>query len=124
MSDCGVCVSSYGDGDCTGYRCVIVKAGQAWVCSECGAPIPKGTKYELASWFYGDGDGFGNAKTCLVCAEIADAFQCGGRWHGECFWDDMESAYPKLTTACFDRLKTVEAKAELRRRWMVWKGLQ
>jgi hypothetical protein len=83
--------------------------------------IPKRSRYELASWFFADGHG--NAKTCLVCAEIADAFQCGGRFHGECFWEDMEQAYPQLTTACFDRLRTVEAKAELRRRWMEWKGL-
>lgn len=125
MSACGVCVS-YGDSggtECIGYRCVIVKAGQNWECCECGKLIPKGEKYELASWFYADGDGHGNCKTCLVCAEIADAFMCGGRWHSESFWEHMESSYPKLTTACFDRLKTMAAKTELQRRWMEWKGL-
>jgi len=123
VSDCGVCVTcGYAD-ECTGYRCVIVKAGQEWQCSECGCKIPKGAKYELASWFYSGGDGFGNAKTCLICAEIADAFQCGGRYHGECFWESMEDAYPKLTSACFDKLRTPEAKAELQRRWMEWRGL-
>ena len=123
MSDCGVCIGNYGDGDCTGYRCVIVKAGQEWTCSECGCKIPKKTKYELASWFYADGDGFGNCKTCLICAEIADAFMCGGRWHGSILWDSMFDLHDKLTTSCFDRLKTPEAKAELQKRWMEWKGL-
>jgi hypothetical protein len=123
MSDCGVCISNYGDGECTGYRCVIVKAGQDWVCSECDCNIPKGARYELASWFYADREGFGNCKTCIVCSEICEAFQCHGRWHGSNFWDSMESAFPKLTTACFDRLRTPEAKAELQRRWMEWKGL-
>jgi hypothetical protein len=124
MSDCGVCVSGYDCGtECTGYRRVIVKAGQDWGCSECGRKIPKGTLYELASWFYADHEGFGNCKTCIICAEIAEAFMCGGRWHGERFWEDMEDAYPKLTASCFDKLQTPEAKAELQRRWMEWKGL-
>lgn len=124
MGDCGVCVTcGYAD-ECIGYRCVIVKAGREWRCSECGASIPKGARYELASWFYADGDGSGNAKTCVVCAEICGAFQCGGRYHASNFWESMEDAYPKLTTACFDKLKTPEAKAELRRRWMEWKGLK
>ena len=36
MADCGVCVS-FGDGtECVGYRCVVVRAGQDWDCSECG----------------------------------------------------------------------------------------
>lgn len=123
MSDCGVCVTcGYAD-ECTGYRCVTVKAGQEWICSECGCKIPKGTRYELASWFFEGGAGFGNCKTCLICAEIAEAFQCGGRYHAESFWESMEDAFPKLTTACFERLQTPEAKAELRRRWMEWKGL-
>lgn len=122
MSDCGVCVTSGENDDCTGYRCVIVKAGKDWTCSECGRKIPKGTKYELASWFFYSGGG-NNAKTCLICAEIANAFQCGGRWHGQDFWDRMEDVYEKLTTSCFDKLKTPEAKSELRYRWMRWKGL-
>ena len=123
MSDCGVCVTFGGGQECLGYRRVIVKAGQQWECSECGCVIPKGQKYELASWFYAEREGFGNCKTCLVCAEIAEAFMCGGRWHASSFWDHMESAFKNLTTGCFDRLQTPEAKAELQRRWMKWKGL-
>jgi hypothetical protein len=120
---CGICVSYGGDGgdECVGYRCVIVKAGQPWDCSECGKKILKGERYELASWFYADrADGFGNCKTCLVCAEIADAFMCGGRWHSGSFWGRMEDKFAKLNTACFERLKTAAAKTELQRRWIEW----
>ena len=123
MSNCGVCVSFGGGEECVGYRCIITKAGQDWRCSECGKTIPRGARYELASWFYADRSGHGNCKTCLICAEIADAFMCGGRWHSSSFWDAMEEAYPKLTTTCFDKLQTPEAKTELQRRWMQWKGL-
>jgi hypothetical protein len=121
MSDCGVCIGGYGYGECTGYQRRIGKAGREWHCSECGCSMPKGTVYELASWFsYGS---FGNAKTCLICAEIAEAFMCGARWHGGILWDSMDEVMGELTTSCFDKLKTPEAKAELQRRWMVWKGL-
>lgn len=121
MSDCGVCISGYdGDGDCIGYRCVIVHARKEWACSECGAVIPRKSLYEYASWFY-EGGGHGNAKTCVVCAEIADAFMCSGRYHGSVLWELMDDAYPSLTTACFERLNTPQAKAELKRRWQEWK---
>ena len=44
MSDCGVCVTTGYADECTGYRCVIVKAGRQWECSECGCKIPKGER--------------------------------------------------------------------------------
>ena len=121
MSDCGVCITSGDFDECTGYRCVIVKAGKEWECSECGCKIPKRSPYELASGF-NDRD-FWQAKTCLICAEIADAFMCHGRWHGGILWDSMDSFYDDLNTACFARLKTVAAKKELQRRWMEAKGI-
>ena len=122
MSDCGVCIG--GDFGCEtlGYRCVIVHAGKDWECEECGVKIPKGSLYELASGFT-EGDHW-NTKTCLICAEIATAFCCNGRLHGS-LWSDFEDAdaFSKLNVSCFNRLKTPEAKAELQRRWMEWKGL-
>jgi len=40
-------------------------------------------------------------------------------------WDYMqEDAFEHLTAACFNKLKTPQDKAELRRRWMEWKGLR
>ena len=124
MSDCGVCLYA-GEGETVGYRCVIVKkAGSEWKCCECGSVIPKGASYELASGFHAeDGNAFWQAKTCLICAEIGDAFYCEGRWHGGGMWKRMESVFDKLTTGCLDRLKTVEAKKELVSRWLEWKGL-
>jgi hypothetical protein len=121
MSDCGVCLSYIGGGECTGYRCVIVRAGQAWECSECGCNIPKKSLYELASGF-NEGSHW-QSKTCLICAEIAEAFYCNGRWHGSCLWDSLYDVSDKMTVACLNRLKTPQAKAELQRRWMQWKGL-
>lgn len=123
MSDCGVCLSS-GEGSSIGYRCVIVHAGKDWKCEECGSPILKGSLYELASGFNAeDCNAHWQMKTCLICAEIANAFSCGGdRFHGT-LWNSFEDVFPKLTTACFMKLQTPEAKAELQHRWMRWKGL-
>jgi hypothetical protein len=123
VSDCGVCVSGNYGSECVGYRRIFCRAGKEWQCSECGCKIPKGKQYELASWFYADHEGHGNAKTCLICAEICEAFMCGGRWHAERFWEDFDDVILNLNTSCFDKLKTPEAKAELQRRWMKSKGL-
>lgn len=126
MSDCGVCLTFSSDGESTGYRCAIVKAGKHWKCSECGRIIPKGSKYELASGFNDVGTQWASHwqyKTCLICAEIANAFYCNGRWHGSSLWDSLYDVSDKMTVACLNRLRTPEAKAELQRRWMKWKGL-
>jgi len=120
MSDCGVCLSFSGDA-CTGYRCVIVHAGKQWECSECECTIPKGTLYELASGF--NDNSHWQTKTCLICAEIANAFYCNGRYHGGVLWDSLYGVSERLTSACLNRLKTPEAKAELQRRWIEWRGL-
>ena len=118
--DCGVCVSGNFGCETEGYRCVIVRAGQDWDCEECGRKIPRSTLYELASGFT-EGSHW-NTKTCVICAEIAEAFCCHGRMHGN-LWQDFEDseAFSKLTTACFDKLKTVAAKTELRERWIEWR---
>lgn len=121
MRDCGVCLTLYDDGETIGYQCRIVKASREWKCSECHGVIPKGSKYEIASGFRADdGNSFWQTKTCLICAEIAEAFYCSGRWHG-LLWDSMEKVWGELTTGCLTRLKTPEAKKELLRRWNEWK---
>ena len=60
----------------------------------------------------------------MVCAEIGAAFCCDGRLYGK-LWDgfDESDIWRYLNTSCFDKLQSVEAKTELRRRWMEWKGL-
>jgi hypothetical protein len=136
MTDCGVCITS-DYSNCEGMidEVSIVLNEQDRKCSECRKVIPAGAKIERADW-YEDWDGCDEDDepklkepiwTCLICAEIAEAFYCGGdgRVYGGEFWEAMQEAdaYRDLNSSCFDRLKTPEAKAELRRRWMEWKGL-
>lgn len=139
MSDCGVCISSDYSG-CEGMidDVAVVIAEQDQKCSECRKVVPSGNKMERADW-YDDGWNYDEDRetderdrkapiwTCLVCAEIATAFYCGGdgRIYGGEFWEVMadSDAFANLNSSCFDRLTTPEAKAELQRRWMEWKGL-
>jgi hypothetical protein len=102
-------------------------------CSECHGIVLAGTPIEQADWYedWDDLDEDDEPKTkdpiytCTVCAEIAKAFYCGGdgRMYGGGLWDDMSEVMGDLNSACFDRLKTPAAKAELQRRWIAWKGL-
>ena len=141
MSDCGVCLSSDYSACYEMIESVeIVALESDKQCCECCRVIKAGTPLEVASWYEDydeddDGDDDGeelreaeeSIYTCVVCAEIANAFYCGGdgRIYGGDFWEAMSEAdvWPNLTTSCFDKLTTPEAKAELRRRWMEWKGL-
>lgn len=120
MSGCGVCIGGY-DGDSdnlfeSGTR-VIKSASE---CDECGRVIPAGEPHEHARWR--DDHKWTHAKTCVTCAEIAWAFSCGGRLYFS-LWESMEDVFEKISIACFEKLKTPAAKAELQRRWMSWKGL-
>ena len=139
MSDCGVCISS----DYRAYEGMIddveiVVSDAERECSECRQMVPSGSKIERAGW-YDDGWNYDEDReadeqdkkepiwTCMVCAEIATAFYCGGdgRIYGGEFWEAMSvsDAFANLNSSCFDRLTTPAAKEELRRRWMEWKGL-
>lgn len=139
MSDCGVCISSDYSA-CEGMidDVQIVLAEQDHKCSECRKVVPAGNKIERADW-YDDGWNYDEDRetddrdrkepiwTCLICGEIATAFYCegDGRIYGGEFWEVMadSDAYSNMNSACFDRLTTPEAKTELQRRWMEWKGL-
>ena len=124
MSDCGFCVGSDGmDGEYPEFseiRNVIAKKFHR--CCECNREIKPGEKYQYyVSKFDGE---FMAEKTCNECAEIRSCFSCGGGW--PCFgelWNEMTEGFPALTTGCFDKLDTPEAKSFLQRRWMEWKGL-
>lgn len=122
MSDCGVCIGGVDfDGYPEFHDVTKPKARKQHRCEECGRTIAVGQVYERCSGKF-DGD-FYSTKTCLPCAEIAEAFYCEGRITGN-LWDDMEDVMDQLTTSCFDKLTTPEAKAYLRERWMQWKGLK
>ena len=122
MSDCKASIYEEFDEPCTIWKSKIVRANKPHKCCECERIIDPGEKYERLNILY-DGD-FCSHATCLVCMEIANAFCVNGRLI-EHLWEGMNECdvWEHLTTACFDRLQTVEAKTELRRRWMQWKGL-
>jgi hypothetical protein len=127
MSDCGVCIGGY---DCDGSPEFSdnrwPKARKEHQCGECARNILRGEVYNRWSGKY-DGEFF-DEITCSECAEIRSAFTCAeydqtGPPAGQLWADIKDMMFPNLTTACFDKLQTPEAKAELRRRWMKWKGL-
>lgn len=136
MNDCGVCLTMDCDEIAFDIDQELVVSDGSIKCCECNKKIPKDVKYEVATLYFGDQDAeeeegadetserwSDTYKTCVICAEIAEAFYCGGRVYGGCLWDSMDYVWEELTTSCFDKLQTPEAKAELRRRWIVWKGL-
>jgi hypothetical protein len=120
MSDCGVCLTT-DDGGCdTEFLLMKIRcARKEHVCCECDQAIPKGTQYEYA-WGKTDGE-LWRCHTCLPCAEIANAFYCGGRMFGGLLWDNMDEVFEEMNTACLDRLQTAAAKAFLLARWREWK---
>jgi hypothetical protein len=124
MSDCGVCINTgdYFDGPAEVWDRREVKARKPHTCCECAKTISPGQVYERYSVLF---EGlWRHHNTCLVCAEIGEAFCCDGRLFGQ-LWNGFNDAdiWRHLNTSCFDKLQSVEAKTELRRRWMKWKGL-
>lgn len=120
MSDCGVCLSGF-DGQSDFVNVVRRVSRKSRRCCECSKTIAVGETYEASSG-KSEGD-FWSFATCLICAEIADAFYCDGRIFGGCLWDDMDNVLSEMTTGCLNRLRTAAAKAELLRRWRERKGL-
>lgn len=118
MGDCGVCIR--GDYEVADIfeQTIDFVGRKEHKCCECGEHIPAGAKHEKIDMLY-DGH-WAHFRTCSVCAEIAEAFQCDGRVP-TALWEDMWEVMDGLTTGCFSRLKTPEAKAKLQRRWMEWK---
>lgn len=120
MSECGVCLTA--DDSCyTEFlKTRIRTARKIHECCECNGSIPVGQKYEYA-WGKTEGE-LWDCKTCLVCAEIANAFYCDGRMYGGELWEQMNDyAFEQMNTGCLTKLQTAAAKAELVRRWKEWK---
>lgn len=118
---CNVTFGMEADEMCDFWEVKIKTARKIHVCGECRKQIEPGEKYESLAYVF-DG-GFRHEKKCLVCAEIRDAFVGDGNVYcpGDMWTDMRDYVFPDLTSACFDRLKTPEAKAELQRRWSEWK---
>lgn len=123
MGDCGVCI---GDGNLDGYAefqdVSYPKARKEHKCCECRRVINKGEVYHKWSGKW-DGDLLCQ-KTCAQCEEIRSAFSCSGSYEFERLWDDMEEiVFPSITTGCYERLDTPEARSFLQKKWIDWKGL-
>lgn len=127
MSDCGVCIGGYdADGMPEFHEVRWPKARKDHRCEDCNEVIPKGIVYQRYSGKF-DGE-FYDIITCSICSEIRSAFTCSeydqtGPPPGELWADIAEMMFPRLTTACFEKLETPQAKEFLRTRWMRWKGL-
>jgi hypothetical protein len=123
MSECGVCIYADSDGESAEFQDVSIrKARKPHRCCECGYEIKPGERYEH---YWGKYDGETAAiDTCIICMEIAEAFYCDGRLYGGGLWENMSHVMGELTTTCFDKLSSPEAKAELQRRWIEWKFAQ
>lgn len=93
-------------------------------CNECDRPINAGDRFERATGTF-DGEEHVH-HTCVICAEIAEAFCCDGRSHGS-LWDDLETTIDQdassFTTACFSKLSTAAARREVQSFWMKVIGL-
>lgn len=88
-------------------------------CGECGKSIVRGEKYELNKSLW-DGAWF-TSRTCLLCVEIRDHFQCDGWIYGQ-LWDDLvENFFPdmKVGGPCMRGLSP-QAKAALIDARLAW----
>ncbi len=125
MSGCtmSICGSGHYDGHPEFSSTVERKARKRHVCLECRGFIEPGQKYTRNSGKF-DGDIYDD-KICNPCMEIREAFQdpSGDPTEWGMLWDYMTDNFRDLTTGCFARLQTPEAKALLRARWMKWKGI-
>ena len=120
--DCGVCIGGGYDGngleeDSYYQRYVSIKRNCK--CFECHETITAGTKHQQCGGTYeGKRE---NWRFCLICAEIADAFCCDGRWFGK-LWESIdEDLFPQMTTGCLQKLTTSAAKEHLVAKWREWK---
>ncbi len=98
-------------------------ARKEWRCVECGRAIRPGQRYERSAG-KAEGDLFCE-QTCLVCAEIREAFVCGAWVFGmlwESIWDEM---FPIWDTRgpidCLAKLESKEARDYARTRYAEWR---
>jgi len=121
MGTCSVSFGTEADEICDFWETKIKTARRIHRCGECDKDIQPKHKYESQAYVF-DG-AFHHEKRCLICAEIRDAFLEEGCAYcpGDMWSEIRDYVFPEMTTICFDRLKTPEAKDELRRRWIEWK---
>lgn len=115
MSDemcCPLSSSDADDGPEFWSECYVV-ARKPHKCCECREEISKGQAYHRCS---GKWDGHMRTyRTCAVCAEIRDHFDCGEGYYFERLWDDLgDNFLPTMTAGgrCMEGLSP-QAKAKL-----------
>ena len=123
MSDCGVCIGGGGDGEYSEFHHTErPKARKSHICCECKREIFKGEFYEKVFGKF-DGEVY-REKTCSMCSEIREGFSCEScPPYGELWTEMKEYVFPDMSSSCFEKLSTPEAKTFLRLMWMEWKGL-
>lgn len=113
--DCG-CIDIDIDGTCEFYNEKVVIARKKHKCSECGAEIKPGDRYEyvFGKW---EGDHF-TVKTCIDCLSLRSAFFCGGYYH-ENIRDEIE----KFINDCDGDIseKLISCLTEKAREWVCGK---
>lgn len=124
MSGCAdVCLDhGYGYEPNNFWSSAIVTARKVYTCVECHEPISPGQRYERAR---GKTDNrFWTVTSCLVCAEIRDAFVCGSWIYGDLWESIRESMFPIWETKgpldCLAKLTTLEARQKCREEYEEW----
>jgi hypothetical protein len=96
-----------------------VSARKDTTCCECRDPIARGTVHEVIRGLWEQS--WSTYRTCLICVEIRDHFECEG-WLFEHVWDDLqENFFPDMKAGgpCMEGLSP-DAKARLFDRRMAW----
>jgi hypothetical protein len=113
------CPLSEPDETASVYNVTYPVARKSHRCCECHDEISKGIKHELYKLLF-DGQWSSN-RTCMVCVEIRDHFNCGGCVLGM-LWEDLEeNFFPDMTAGgpCMDGLSPA-AKARIFEKRLAW----
>jgi hypothetical protein len=122
VSDCNACIYTGADDlDPPDFiKSTFVTARKERKCCECKATIKRGQEYERTAGKWNGS--MGHHDTCLVCAEIREAFCCDGWVYGQLWEDALNGNFFKtMTTGCLEKLSTAAAKEFLIKQWNDWK---
>lgn len=109
------------DGDAASvYSRSEVRAAKEHACSECWKPIKRGDRYDLVKGCW-DGS-WSTFRTCFLCVEIREHFDCGEGWIFGQLWQDLrDNFFPDMRCGgiCMEGLSPA-AKAKLSGERMEW----
>lgn len=119
MSDTMCCPLSEPEESAQVYHQTKRTARKRHVCCECRSPIEPGAVHDYTSMLF-DGE-WSTWRTCLLCAEIGDHSNCGGRIIGV-LWEELEeNFFPDMKAGgpCMAGLSPAAKNALIERR-MAW----